>query len=282
MSKCVYGVFVLLIVCMFSGIGGSEIRLGGLIDLSYDDSELLSFLHAIDEINANTDLLNNYTIIPFWEDTQCDQSTGLDGMVRMMEDTNDRLSGIMGPGCSVVAEVVASVDHWTVPFVSYGATSVSLSDKDLYPNFIRIVNSDIKQAAVWVDILNHFDIKRVAVLYSSERVHFQLSNSFIEFLNGTDVEVLAKIFPGSANYDMTAEIRDIRISGISTIIIASYPDDALRALSIAAEKELVGFGYTWIASDSWGFQGVHNGDPKLFELLQGVIATVPATRETCV
>ena len=60
---------------------------------------------------------------------------GLQKLIGLHNDVAD-LSGIIGPLCSEVCEIMALLAAaWDLPVVSYYCPSIALSDKSTYPTF---------------------------------------------------------------------------------------------------------------------------------------------------
>ena len=55
-----------------------------------------------------------------------------------------------------------------IPVISYGATSVELSDKVNYEYFSRTIPSDMYQTKAIVEILDYFNWTYVSVVYTKE------------------------------------------------------------------------------------------------------------------
>jgi len=52
--------------------------------------------------------------------------------------------------------------------ISPSAALMQFSDKSLYPNFLRLVPSDAVQGRAVVEVVEHFQWKKVAILTSSD------------------------------------------------------------------------------------------------------------------
>eukprot|EP00971_Amphidinium_carterae_P269596 5348181-Amphidinium_carterae.1 len=80
-----------------------------------------------------------------------------------------KVAGIVGGYHSAIAGPVASTaEVFEVPQVSWGATSPSLSDKTLYPWFVRTIPPDSLQGSAMWAWMNRFGIPSVAYLHTRE------------------------------------------------------------------------------------------------------------------
>ena len=122
----------------------------------------------------------NWTIDWDWRDTYCRARRGLAMTVDLWSHFNTRPSAIIGGGCSIVCEPVALLAAaWNVPFISYGCTSHSLSNKFNYPTFSRSVGTWLSLAPLYARVVGHFGWERVAVV-TTTRIVLQLTANSIK------------------------------------------------------------------------------------------------------
>ena len=90
---------------------------------------------AVDYINKNTTLLPYHTLDFVFHDTVCSESGGIAAAVNLMRHN---VSVFIGPACSkacIHSGFVAAA--YSIPMVSYGCSTTTLSNTALYPNFFR-------------------------------------------------------------------------------------------------------------------------------------------------
>lgn len=56
--------------------------------------------------------------------------------------------------------------QFEIPEIGYSATSITLSNNDLYPYFLRVVSPDSQQAQALADLVEAFGWKYVSTLHS--------------------------------------------------------------------------------------------------------------------
>eukprot|EP01129_Flabellula_baltica_P008338 TRINITY_DN3300_c0_g1_i1.p1 TRINITY_DN3300_c0_g1~~TRINITY_DN3300_c0_g1_i1.p1 ORF type:complete len:1002 (+),score=174.15 TRINITY_DN3300_c0_g1_i1:215-3220(+) len=189
--------------------------------------------------------------------------------------------GVIGPSCSVSAEVMLFVtDIYEIPVISASCTSPTLSDSSLYPNFNRVVNSDVELAPTWMKMVDYYHMKSVAVLYSSENVHSQMALEFIRLARAAGITVYSQSFVGSVNAPMESEILVLRDTGTTNFFLASYTADAITAFKTAYAYGLTGRGSIWIGNDGWSSDDFSKDDPELAQAVLGSIVFQPTTRFT--
>ncbi|KAJ8688366.1 hypothetical protein QAD02_024161 [Eretmocerus hayati] len=92
----------------------------------------------------------------------------LDGSVpKYLDGTFDNVAAILAAqSSSVTLQVASMLRLFSVPQISYMATTPSLSSKDRFPHFFRTVPSDVNQAHAMLELLKQFGWTYVSVVYS--------------------------------------------------------------------------------------------------------------------
>jgi Receptor family ligand binding region len=68
---------------------------------------------------------------------------------------------------------------FNIPQIGYSTTAIDLSNKSLYPYFLRVVPSDVNQARVLADIVRHFRWNYVSTVYTTGIRSPQLRDLFV-------------------------------------------------------------------------------------------------------
>ena len=118
----------------------------GRIDPQPGFQYLAAMLFAIQEINNDSSLLPNITLGAKVYDTCRSQTIGADRAKDLITYTLTNrkapLAGVIGPFVSDVSIAVANLLRvFEIPQISYGSTSVDLSNKELYSNFFSDCSS---------------------------------------------------------------------------------------------------------------------------------------------
>ena len=75
--------------------------------------------------------------------------------------------GVIGPGSSSVTEDVQNMlSQFDIPQIGYSATSITLSNTDHYPYFLRVVSPDSQQAQALADLVHESGWKYVSTVHS--------------------------------------------------------------------------------------------------------------------
>jgi hypothetical protein len=166
---------------------------------------LEAMLFALDEINANTDILPGISLgvsafdscdnplhaaekaVPLLKgfitrklNLTCSEENGSYYITRKRRHEKgnkkignadfpcgDNIVGLIGPQTTAVTLKLANMGRvFRVPQVSYLATSARLSDTLEFPYFFRTVPSDYYQANAIIELLNYFGWNYVSIVYS--------------------------------------------------------------------------------------------------------------------
>jgi hypothetical protein len=105
----------------------------------------------------------------------------------------------VGDGCSSVSMPIATIGaFWKYPQVSFSSTIPTLSDKENYLFFARVVSPDTKQILAWIGIAQAFNWTRIGLIATSEDVNTLMATNFnLEAQKaGITVELYSSYAPG--------------------------------------------------------------------------------------
>ena len=153
-------------------------------------------LLTLDEINNNPDILPNITLgwdirdscwyspiameqgIDFIKDSiaSVDKSMRNASKAKGCGPTrnNKPIAGLIGPGSSEnTIQVQSMLQMFNIPQIGYSATSIDLSNKNLYKYFVRVVPSDNYQAQAMLDVVIRFNWTYVSTVHSDGKCSLQ-------------------------------------------------------------------------------------------------------------
>lgn len=125
---------------------------------------------VIDDVNNDSNLLPNTTLTFSHRNTYCDGTVGLGGAVDLY---NIGIDVYIGPACSAACLSSGMLSTFKkIPMISYGCSSIHLSDKKEYPYFARTKpfarGSKEWTPKTFVALANYFNWKTICQI---ERVH---------------------------------------------------------------------------------------------------------------
>ncbi|XP_060569149.1 gamma-aminobutyric acid type B receptor subunit 1-like [Ruditapes philippinarum] len=198
---------------------------------------------AVDDINANELVLQNYNLTYNWFDSKC--HAGL-SVFRMSERLSKDLpyTMVLGAGCSVASESTAQVSYlWNLTQLSFASTSPALSDRKRYPRFFRIGIPDQKLNPSKLSLMREFDWKKVATINQAREFFSAVIDDFVKNTINTDITILSQEIFVTNPYNRLLNLKkqDARI-----IITAMYEDKAREMICAAYKIGFYGPKIVWI------------------------------------
>ena len=186
-------VSIFLLLASISSVSGQDeektLHIGFLIPMegAWDGGRTMAPAApiAIEALQGDP-LLDGYKLTWSWRNSACSPGTALKMMTELLAEGIDML---LGPSCSVCCEptqllasttnlpqVIICFTSFSAPLssrvlqVSYSCTSGTLSDKLLYPTFVRTVGPYSVLGPAIVTVFNTFGWKRCGLLSSTQVV----------------------------------------------------------------------------------------------------------------
>ncbi|XP_038051856.1 gamma-aminobutyric acid type B receptor subunit 1-like [Patiria miniata] len=247
-------VFCLVIVAKYPSVDASnqtKLYLLGLFPLdgpyAQDQAIQPAAQLALQDINANPDILPDYELVIIPRDSGCDGGKAINGMFRELYNQSTTKIMIIGGFCSVATEPTAQASHhWNLIQISYASTSPKLSDRGLFPRFFRLAPTDFVINAVRVALCKQFNWKKVATIHQSAAIFSLTMAAFHRDAKDAGIEVIAA---ESFIDNPTTQIANIKNIGARIIIGAFYGYMARRVFCAAYQQKMYGAKYVWILPD---------------------------------
>ncbi len=237
-SKTILAIIILCMLPMTQAQGTMKqnpvIKIGGLFPLtgalSQGGVERRSAAQmAVDNINANDSILNGYTLEMIVRDTQTSPTTGA---AAAQEVISDGVVAIVGAASSSVSKAVAEVAAQNkIPQISYSSSNPELSNKTLYPYFMRMISPDPFEK---VDALTEFleNQTEVATIYE------EFLGNLSETLENHGFKILSDNMIPFGTTDFSTQLNNIKESNATTIILNTIEDETKNLLSQINEFQL--------------------------------------------
>ena len=221
------------------------------------------------------------------KDSECSPKVGVKAVLNLQRE-NLKLDAIIGSQCSLVCEPVGLLAAiWNIPLVASRCTSMSLSDKTMYPTFIRARGNSIYASRAIINVLRTFGWLRFSIISSDDAV-FKLNAQYLSnFFGNHDMDVQLHIF-STASFDQNISLKKLdvfrsliqMVKETSRVTLLLMQDIALRNfLILAKEQGFLSKDYVFI-----GLGPAYRGsilasgsiEPQITdsELYQGVIAVI--------
>lgn len=261
----------------------TEIKLGGLFPLSGTLAgggveRRAAAQMAVDIINEDDTLLSGVTLNLLVKDTQTNPSVGA---TVAQEVISDGAVGIVGAASSSVSKSVAGVaEQNKVPQISYSSTNPDLSNKTVYPYFLRVVPPDSVQGVAIVKIIKEMGFTQIATLATSDDYGLGGITVVEETAAEEGIEVLSSQRFDQGAVDVKSQLQAIKDSGAHVIVLNAIVGDAKTVFSQADDVGLVGEDYVWVGTDGPTQEAVFETsdgtiDTEIRDSMQGMIGTAP-------
>ncbi|XP_073350837.1 extracellular calcium-sensing receptor-like [Pagrus major] len=244
-----------------------------------------TMIFAIEEINRDGKLLPNITLgykiydscsTPHqalkaaMEVMGSEMDSGVEGDIRRKATCHGAVPAVIGDGGSTQSLVVARfLGVFHVPQVSYFSSCACLSDKNVFPAFLRTMPSDFFQVDALVQLVKHFGWTWVGVIAGDDAYGRGGANIFADEVRKLGACIaLHEIIPKNrAQTTVSSIISRIRSSGARVILVFAVEQDAAALFDEVLREGLTGI--QWLASEAWSTAAVLSTPKKYHHILQG-------------
>ncbi|XP_030600127.1 extracellular calcium-sensing receptor-like [Archocentrus centrarchus] len=251
---------------------------------------MMTMVFTVEEINRNSSLLPGVKLGYRIMDS-CDHvHTGLQALLSlvtnyMKENATEEMTTRQSSTCLYYSPVPAviglassspsrAVAHtlgpFNIPLVSYFATCSCLTDKHLYPSFLRTVPSDLFQVQGLVKLVTYFGWFWVGTIGATDDYSLYgiqtFSNRFVQ--QGGCVAFHLTI-PTSPKVAEIQEMADkLQSSTARVVVIFAKEVDLLDLFLELAQRNVTGI--QWVVSEAW-MTSSHLASPQFHTLLEGTL-----------
>ncbi|NWV37070.1 TS1R3 protein, partial [Grantiella picta] len=242
----------------------------------------LGMRFAIDQINNSTSLLPGITLGYDMYDTCFEAlvalqpsllfltrngTTGI-GVLCNYTEYQPRVTAIIGPHKSDLCLVTAKLfSSFLIPQVSYGASSETLSNTELYPSFYRTVPSDKNLVEAVVLLLNQFGWNWIATIGSDDEYGRGAQALFLSMVGSDNICIaLEGLIPTelaepAARRQLEETVRVINSSKVSVIVLFAH---SLAAQGLLEQSLRMGLGKkVWIGTEAWVMSDIAASIPNI-------------------
>ncbi|NXY55306.1 TS1R3 protein, partial [Callaeas wilsoni] len=242
----------------------------------------LGMRFAIDQINNSSSLLPGITLGYDIYDTCFEAlvalqpsllfltrngTTGI-GVLCNYTEYQPRVTAVIGPHKSDLCLVTAKLfSSFLIPQVSYGASSETLSNTELYPSFYRTVPSDKNLVEAVVLLLNQFGWNWIATVGSDDEYGRVAQALFLSMVGNDNICIAFEgliptdLAEPSAKKQMEDTVKLINSTKVNVIVLFAFslPAQALLEYSIR-----MGLGKkVWIGTEAWMLSDITASIPNI-------------------
>ncbi|XP_076729676.1 extracellular calcium-sensing receptor-like [Maylandia zebra] len=166
--------------------------------------------------------------------------------------------------------VAQTLGPFNIPLVSYFATCTCLSDKHLYPSFLRTVPSDLFQVRGLVNLVTYFGWFWVGTIGATDDYSLYGIQAFSnQFRRQGGCVAFHLSIPASPTTVEILEMADkLESSTARVVVVITAEVDVLHLFSELAQRNVTGI--QWIASEAW-VTSSRLASPDFHFLLEGTL-----------
>ncbi|XP_039478299.1 extracellular calcium-sensing receptor-like [Oreochromis aureus] len=248
---------------------------------------MMTMVFAVEEINHNSSLLPGVKLGYHIMDC-CDHiPTGLQALFSLLRHskTVDKrktkesstclyyspVPAVIGLASSSPTRAVAhTLGPFNIPLVSYFATCTCLTDKHLYPSFLRTVPSDLFQVRGLVKLVTYFGWFWVGTIGTTDDYSLYGIQAFSnQFGRQGGCVAFHLSIPASPTMAEIQEMADKLESSTARVVVVFATEGQLLNLFLELAQRNV-IGIQWIASEAW-VTSSRLASPQFLHLLQGTV-----------
>lgn len=171
---------------------------------------------AIDEINKNPSILNNYSIKLVIHTGECKPDMVLKSFIDIVAAGDQQFKqtiGILGPACSETVEPLIGVSkHFYTPVISYAAEGSNFDDREKYPYFFRTIGENNIYKYVYAQLFEKLGWHRVASLTEDGQKYTEYISYMQDMFRDKNITFEANIkFPREWKADVMIKVNLIMI-----------------------------------------------------------------------
>ncbi|ELU06196.1 hypothetical protein CAPTEDRAFT_136189, partial [Capitella teleta] len=215
---------------------------------------------AVEAVNSDENILQDYEIVLLQKDTQCKADLVMKQFIYYVENETHPVVGILGPGCSETAAPIAGVSkHYNTIIVSYGAESLQLANREIFPLFFRTMPPNTQFGSVYIEIFKRLEWTQVALL-AEHGQEFPEYQSFLKdkFLSNKMSVAYDRKMPRQVTFEEAKKfLEEIADINARIIILTSY-EKAARAvicqaylMKMTPKQGFVWFLPAWFTRNWW-------------------------------
>ncbi|XP_025092635.1 gamma-aminobutyric acid type B receptor subunit 1-like isoform X2 [Pomacea canaliculata] len=199
---------------------------------------------AVEDINKRADMLPGYTIELDTADTKCQSAEGVNEVYKRLYNKSATVLMVLGETCSHVTEITAQVSRkWNLVQITYSALSPTLSNKDVFPWFFRVVAPENVLSFVSVELFVHFNWTNVSVIQQN----YQVFTTGVELMKKALEKSNIKLdYTENFDSDPRQAVRSMKNHDARIIYVACYEEQARQASCEAFNIEYYGPHIVWI------------------------------------
>ena len=171
--------------------------------------------------------------------------------------SSSNIVGIVGPGLSREANIMAPfAETLGIPLISYGATDPDLSDRNVYPAFLRTIPSDDAAVMAIVQLFQKYNWTSCVLIYQNDAFGSGGARLIADAFYQNSFTVTDEIIFDITKRTVRDDLKNLLLSSSSRIVLVwaqtIYTELLLHS---ALRNDVLGPQFTWILSSNIRLDG---------------------------
>ncbi|XP_077865379.1 atrial natriuretic peptide receptor 1-like [Saccoglossus kowalevskii] len=205
---------------------------------------------AVEKVRNDRNLLTGANISVAYVDSECSNHASMIRAVELMGNIKGLgVEAFFGPACEYAAAPVARfASHWQIPVLTTGAKAQTFGHKteEEYEMITRAHPPHIKMAEAFVEVLQYFNWKRIAVLHQDDGTRpfrdcwffnaallAAMTAAGIEYPDEKRYETFSEYSPRETDHDYSELLKTMVIPQARIVVICAS-GEAVRKIMLAA------------------------------------------------
>ncbi|XP_065899536.1 gamma-aminobutyric acid type B receptor subunit 2-like [Dysidea avara] len=273
---------LIITLALYTGeaYGRETLHIGVLISqqlgAGFDYSGFLPALSlALDTVNNDSSL--RYRLSVTVNNSLCEAASSLRSFIDQI--FSQSLIMLIGSDCSVATEPVAEIaPNWNLVQISPASTSPRLSNKKLFPLFLRTVSSDAEVAVGVTAVMKKFGWSRVALITQSENIFTFVSTEIKSHLNKENLQLIGEHTFNTEDDNVEFVVDVLKNSPARVIFLNMYQEFAIKVMCEILEHQLTHpkfawMFFTWYNDKWWTNTSCTINDPAKEAAIENILLT---------
>ncbi|KAJ8044813.1 Gamma-aminobutyric acid type B receptor subunit 1 [Holothuria leucospilota] len=204
---------------------------------------------ALKHVNDNPDILPGYRLFMAPADSECNDGVGIQKFFDQLFQSPTKLA-VIGPGCSVAAQPIASTAHfWNLNVISPSASSPALSNRLRFPKFFRLISSETVLNPPSVSLTSLYKWNRVATIHQNIEIFTLTIADLLIRLKQKNITIISS---ESFDEDPTNQLENLKKQDAKIFIVSMYVKAARKMFCKIYKLGMYGKGYIWFLPGWYG------------------------------
>ncbi|XP_041350832.1 gamma-aminobutyric acid type B receptor subunit 2-like [Gigantopelta aegis] len=207
---------------------------------------------------------------PSWE--KCDAGSSLDVLYHHLYTSPVKLM-VIGGACSPVSEATAQVSfRWNLVQISHLSSSPSLSNKDRFKRFFRIISPATHVNPPRIHMMKYFGWKKISTVHQAIELFSEPVYDMFKLMKKEGIDIVrSEIITTS---DVSQQVRNLKENGARIVLGDFYEDIARKVFCEAYKIDFYGPRIVWILNGWYSQTWWNTSDSTITCTAQQILSVI--------